>query len=83
MRFFSLSLMAAALALAAMTAAHAQTLAPPLPYLQPEFPNYLAPPGPAACHWYDECWYLIRRGPPIAVTAVVAPPAKVRVKSKR
>jgi hypothetical protein len=78
---FSLSLIASALALAALTPAHAQIFAPPEPYLHPEFPNYLSPPGPAVCHWYDECWYLIARGPPIAVTPV-APPVRPPVKAK-
>ncbi len=83
MRSFAFGLIASALAIAAAVPAHAQAYVPPPPYLQPEFPNYLSPPGAARCAWYDDCWYLIRRGPPVAVTAAAPIVPLVRKPPKR
>ena len=51
----------------------------PVPYLFPEFPNYLSTPGPAVCRFSEYCWYTLVH--PLEYAPVVAPPVR-RVRTR-
>jgi hypothetical protein len=88
-----LGLLIAASAALSLSAA-ATAWAGPYPFTvewgQPDFPNYLSPPGPVSCDWtsnayFRQCWVPAQADPP-AVAAPAPKPtrhvAKVKHKAK-